>query len=112
MYLSLVYSGRLSLESVVLPLVMRLRDQILPFALSALQDRLGDEAHKDKRLSSLLKVVLKVLSSFGLGETGVFRRALLLPMLLICMQHPHEKVKSNFGGRSENRAPHRRDSRR
>ena len=38
---------------------MRLRDQVLPFALSALQDRLGDEAHKDKRLSSLLKVVLK-----------------------------------------------------
>jgi ankyrin repeat protein len=94
MYLSLVYSGRFSLEAVVLPLVMRLRDQVLPFALSALQDRLGDEKNKNKSLSSLLKVVLKVLSSFGLGETGIFRRAFLLPMLLICMQHPHEKVKS------------------
>ena len=44
---------------------VRLRKDVLHIALSALQDRLADEAGKQKRLASLLKVVLKARTDRG-----------------------------------------------
>lgn len=95
MYVSVVYSGRASVEAIALPLLLRLRELTTPLVLHALQASEERASSREaKRLQALLRVFLKLLSAFGLSEHGVFRRTIALPLLLFAAQHPSSTVRS------------------
>ena len=59
---------------------------------------LGFSVHQAaKCLASNLKLVGRILASFGLQQSGLFRRALVLPLLLRASACEHSKVRAAAG---------------
>lgn len=97
---SCVLHGRISLDDVALPLMLRM-DQRLGALAMATAKREKELSSKTpvaaKCLASNLKLVGRIIASFGLQQSGLFRRALVLPLLLRASACEHSKVRAAAG---------------
>lgn len=92
---SCVMHGRVPLDEVAWPLLKRIEERLVADA-AGVQDR-KDKALGPKCLAANLKLLGRWLSAFGLQQSGLFRRALVLPLLLRAAASEHSKVRVAAG---------------
>lgn len=88
---SCILHGRVPLDEVAWPLFQRLDERLLADAQPA-QDRKA-AALAAKCLAANFKLLGRLLSAFGLQRSGLFRRALLVPLLLRGVASESSKVR-------------------
>eukprot|EP00435_Cladocopium_sp_Y103_P061135 s245_g22.t1 len=97
---SCVLHGRISLDDVALPLMLRMDQRLCALAMATAK-REKELSSKTpvaaKCLASNLKLVGRIIASFGLQQSGLFRRALVLPLLLRASACEHSKVRAAAG---------------
>lgn len=75
-------------------------DEVAHLLMTRIADRLREDA-KDRReasrLATNLKLLGRLLTAFGLQRSGLFRRALLLPLLLLSAASESSKVRGAGG---------------
>ncbi|CAK9099233.1 unnamed protein product [Durusdinium trenchii] len=90
---SCVLHGRISLDEAALPLLLRIEERLQ--TLAAKSD--AKEAKTPKCLAANLKLLGRIITSFGLQQSGLCRRALVLPLLLRAAASEHSKVRAAAG---------------
>lgn len=88
---SCILHGRIPLDDAAWPLLARLDDRL---------DLISSEKQDNKLpkcLAANLKFLGRLITSFGLQQSGLFRRALLLPLLLRAAASEHSKVRAAAG---------------
>jgi len=85
---SCVLHGRVPLDEVAHLLMTRIADRLR-------ED--GKDRREAARLAANLKLLGRLLTAFGLQRSGLFRRALLLPLLLLSAASESSKVRGAGG---------------
>ena len=95
---SCVLHGRIPLDEVAFPLMLRMEERLCALATTK------EKKEKDSKtpvaakcLAANLKLVGRIITSFGLQQSGLFRRALVLPLLLRASACEHSKVRAAAG---------------
>eukprot|EP00931_Biecheleriopsis_adriatica_P031685 TRINITY_DN1854_c0_g1_i2.p1 TRINITY_DN1854_c0_g1~~TRINITY_DN1854_c0_g1_i2.p1 ORF type:complete len:2226 (-),score=590.31 TRINITY_DN1854_c0_g1_i2:45-6722(-) len=92
---SCILHGRVPLDEVALPLFLRIDERIRTDQGKS-KDR-TEKAKAPKCLAANLKLLGRMLTAFGLQQSGLFRRALVLPLLLRAAASEHSKVRAASG---------------
>eukprot|EP00929_Paragymnodinium_shiwhaense_P095267 TRINITY_DN562_c0_g1_i2.p1 TRINITY_DN562_c0_g1~~TRINITY_DN562_c0_g1_i2.p1 ORF type:complete len:2378 (-),score=697.35 TRINITY_DN562_c0_g1_i2:319-7452(-) len=92
---SCVLHGRVPLDEVALPLLLRI-DERLKSAPSPTERKDKKDA-ASKCLAANLRLLARWLSAFGLQQAGLFRRAIVMPLLLRSAASEHSKVRAAAG---------------
>jgi len=94
---SCVLHGRVPLDELAFPLLKRIEERLgAELSGKAPKDR-KDKALGPKCLAANIKLLARWLSAFGLQQTGIFRRSLVLPLLLRAVSSEHSKVRAPAG---------------
>eukprot|EP00930_Biecheleria_cincta_P025958 TRINITY_DN18393_c0_g1_i1.p1 TRINITY_DN18393_c0_g1~~TRINITY_DN18393_c0_g1_i1.p1 ORF type:complete len:2224 (-),score=490.13 TRINITY_DN18393_c0_g1_i1:182-6853(-) len=92
---SCILHGRVPLDEAALPLLARI-DQRMRTEQGKSKDK-SEKAKAPKCLAANLKLLGRMLTAFGLQQSGIFRRALVLPLLLRTAASEHSKVRAAAG---------------
>jgi len=93
---SCILHGRVHLDAVAFPLMCRISERLQAEVAGKSKDR-KETAILQKGLPANFKIVNRLLLAFGLQQTGLFRRALVLPLLLRGVASEHSKVRGSAG---------------
>eukprot|EP00928_Gymnodinium_smaydae_P015488 TRINITY_DN1572_c0_g4_i2.p1 TRINITY_DN1572_c0_g4~~TRINITY_DN1572_c0_g4_i2.p1 ORF type:complete len:2374 (-),score=582.19 TRINITY_DN1572_c0_g4_i2:113-6397(-) len=90
---SCVLHGRVALDDAALPLLSRIDERLSSLAAAGKGKDRKEAAQSAKCLAANVRLLARWLSTFGLQQTGLFRRALVLPLLLRGAASEHSKVR-------------------
>eukprot|EP00439_Symbiodinium_sp_Y106_P047505 s5781_g6.t1 len=91
---SCVLHGRVPLDEAAWPLLSRIAERLR--SIQGTKDR-SEQAKTPKCLAANLKLLGRMLNAFGLQQSGLFRRAIVLPLLLLACSTEHSKVRAASG---------------
>ncbi|CAE7638908.1 rps-14 [Symbiodinium necroappetens] len=91
---SCVLHGRVPLDEAAWPLLSRIAERLR--SIQGSKDR-SEQAKTPKCLAANLKLLGRMLNAFGLQQSGLFRRAIVLPLLLLACSAEHSKVRAASG---------------
>ena len=94
---SCVLHGRIPLDEVAFPLMLRMEERLCALATTEKKEKDSKTPVAAKCLAANLKLVGRIITSFGLQQSGLFRRALVLPLLLRASACEHSKVRAAAG---------------